>query len=84
MSRVLGLEAYLCANCVPKLVWDIADEAIRIEGVKMAKAVTGQFDIIAYAEFDSMDKLREIIKEFMSLNGVQRNQTAVVIPRGLK
>jgi hypothetical protein len=50
----------------------------------MAQAVTGQFDIIAYAEFDTMDKLREVIKKFMSLNGVQRNQTAVVIPRGLR
>lgn len=78
------VEAYLCANCVPKMMWDIADEALKIKGVKMAQAVTGQFDIIAYAEFDSMDRLREIIKKFMSLNGVQRNQTAVVIPRGLR
>jgi len=32
----------------------------------------------------NMDKLGKIIEKFMSLNGVQRTQTAVVIPRGLR
>lgn len=80
---VFVVEAYLCANCIPRMLWEIADAALKIEGVKMAHAVTGQFDVIAYIKFANMDKLREIIEKFMSLNGVQRTQTAVVIPRGL-
>ena len=65
------------------MVWEIAEAALKIEGVRMAHAVTGQFDIIAYAEFASMDALREIIGEFMDVNGVQRTQTAIVISPGL-
>ena len=66
------------------MVWEIAEAALKIQGVKMAHAVTGQFDLIAYAEFANMDALREIIDKFTALNGVQRTQTAVVIPRRLE
>ena len=65
------------------MVWEIAEAALKIQGVKMAHAVTGQFDVIVYAEFANMDALREIIGKFMSLNGVQRTQTAIVISPGL-
>jgi DNA-binding Lrp family transcriptional regulator len=77
------LQSYILVNCIPKMVWEIAEAALKIEGVRMAHAVTGQFDIIAYAEFASMDALREIIGEFMDVNGVQRTQTAIVISPGL-
>lgn len=77
------MEAYILVNSVPGMVWEIAEAATEIEGVKMAHAVTGQFDLIAYTEFADMNRLREIIHKFMSLNGVQRTQTAVVIPSGL-
>jgi len=78
------LEVYILVNSVPKIVWEIAEAALKIEGVKMVHAVTGQFDVIAYAEFANMDSLREIMGKFMSLNGVQRTQTAIVIPPGLR
>jgi hypothetical protein len=65
------------------MVWEIAETALQIQGVKMAHAVTGQFDVIAYAEFDNMDSLRGIIGKFMDINGVQRTQTAIVISPGL-
>lgn len=78
------VEAYILVNSVPGMVWEIAEAALKIEGVKTVHAVTGQFDVIAYAEFANMDTLREIIDKFMSLNGVQRTQTAIVIPHGLR
>jgi len=65
------------------MVWQIAEAALKIQGVKMAHAVTGQFDVIAYAEFAKMDALREILGKFMTINGVQRTQTAIVISPGL-
>jgi hypothetical protein len=65
------------------MVWEIAEAALKIQGVKMAHAVTGQFDVIAYAQFANMDALREIMGKFMTLNGVQRTQTAIVISPGL-
>ena len=78
------MEAYVFVNCEPLLVWEIAKAAVKIEGVKMAHAVTGQFDVVAYVEFANMDKLREILGKFQSLKGVQRTQTAVAIPPRLK
>ncbi len=78
------VEAYILVNSVPGMVWEIAEAALEIEGVKTVHAVTGQFDVIAYAEFANMDTLRKIINRFMSLNGVQRTQTAIVIPPGLR
>jgi DNA-binding Lrp family transcriptional regulator len=77
------LESYILVNCIPKMVWEIAEAALKIQGVKMAHAVTGQFDVIAYAEFGNMDALRGIIAKFMDINGVQRTQTAIVISQGL-
>jgi len=65
------------------MVCEIAEAALKIQGVKMAHAVTGQFDVIAYAEFAKMDALREILGKFMTINGVQRTQTAIVISPGL-
>jgi DNA-binding Lrp family transcriptional regulator len=81
---VFAVETYILVNCVPRMVWEIAEAAVKIDGVNMAHAVTGQFDVIAYAKFANMDTLREIIDKFMSLNGVQRTQTAIVIPPGLR
>jgi len=81
---VFVVEAYIFINSEPGRLWQIAEAALKIEGVKMAHAVTGQFDVVAYAEFATMDMLRGIIDKFQSLKGVQRTQTAVAIPPRLK
>ena len=78
------LEAYIFINTDPGMLWEITEAALKIEGVKMAHAVTGQFDVVAYSEFANMDTLREILEKFQSLRGVQRTQTAVAIPPRLK
>lgn len=82
--EVLSIEAYIFINSEPGKLWKIAEAAVKIKGVKMAHAVTGQFDVVAYAEFATMETLREIINKFQALNGVQRTQTAVAIPTRLK
>ncbi len=78
------MKAYVFINSDPGALWEIAEAATKIEGVKMAHAVTGQFDVVAYVEFTSMNTLREIIDKFQSLKGVQRTQTAVEIPTRLE
>jgi DNA-binding Lrp family transcriptional regulator len=78
------MEAYILINSDPRKVWQIAEAALKIEGVKMAHAVTGQFDVVAYAEFANIDLLRGIIDKLGSLTGVQRTQTAVAIPPRLE
>jgi DNA-binding Lrp family transcriptional regulator len=78
------MEGYIFINSDPQTLWQIISNLLRIEGIKMAHAVTGQFDVVAYAEFANMEKLREIIDDVKSLEGVQRTQTAVAIPPRLE
>ena len=46
----------------------------------MARAVTGQFDVIIYAEFSKIEDLGLLIDAFQSLEGVVRSQTSIVMP----
>jgi DNA-binding Lrp family transcriptional regulator len=78
------MEAYIFINSDPGILWQITKAIIKIDGVKMAHAVTGQFDVVAYAEFANIDLLRDIIDKIRSLKGVQRTQTAVSIPPRLE
>ncbi len=66
------------------MIWDVAETALNIEGVKEAYAVTGQFDDIIQVEFKRMEDLGRIIEKIQSIKGVMRTQTLVVIPRPLR
>ena len=81
---MFALKAFIFVNCEPGMLWEIAEGALKIDGVKIACAVTGQFDVVAYADFANMNMLRDIIGKFQSLRGVQRTQTAVTIPARLE
>jgi len=74
------MEAYILVNTEPGKPWEVADASQKIEGIKMAHAVTGQFDVVAYAEFIKMDDLGRIIQEIQSLQGVRRTQTVIAMP----
>ena len=81
---MLVVEAYIFVNSDPGALRLITEAIMAIEEVKMAHVVTGQFDVVAYAEFPNMDVLREIIDKVRSLKGIQRTQTAVGIPPRLE
>ncbi|UCE95884.1 MAG: Lrp/AsnC ligand binding domain-containing protein [Candidatus Bathyarchaeota archaeon] len=74
------MEAYVLVNCEAGNSWKIAETALKMENVKMAHAVTGQYDVIAYVEFADMDVLTEILGQFQVMAGVNRTHTAVAIP----
>ena len=78
------MESYLLLECSSGLVWKVADAIIKIDGVKMAHVVTGNFDVIAFAEFSNIDELTSIIQEVQALKGVQKTQTAVAMPEPTK
>jgi len=73
------LQAYILINTEPGKLWKIAEEALKIEGIKMAHAVTGQYDVIAYAEYVDMEALGRIINKIHSIEGVLRSQTAIAM-----
>jgi DNA-binding Lrp family transcriptional regulator len=60
--------------------WKIAAELSKIEGAKTAHTVTGQYDVIVFLELDSLEILKDVVREVQQIEGVQRTQTAVCIP----
>ncbi|MCS7115163.1 MAG: Lrp/AsnC ligand binding domain-containing protein [Candidatus Bathyarchaeota archaeon] len=74
------LEAYILINAEPGMIWKVAEAALKIEGVKLAHAVTGQFDDVIFVEFAKMEDLGKIIRKLHSIEGVRRTQTLITIP----
>ncbi|MDW8040302.1 MAG: Lrp/AsnC ligand binding domain-containing protein [Nitrososphaerota archaeon] len=74
------LEAYVLINAEPGMIWDVAEAALKIEGVKMAHAVTGQFDVVVYVEFAKVEELGRIIEKIQQVKGVRRTQTLIAVP----
>lgn len=74
------MEAYILINTEPGMIWSVAEAALKIEGVKMAHAVTGQFDAVAYVEFVKMEDLGKIIEKLQRVKGVRRTQTLITVP----
>ena len=60
--------------------WPVADKVSKIEGVKTAHIVTGQYDIITFAELKDLQDIKDLIKKIHQMEGVQHTQTAVCIP----
>ena len=75
------MEGYLLLECSSGMVWKVIDEIEKVDGVKMAHVVTGNFDVIAFAEFSNTDELASIIQNVQSLKGVHKTQTAVAMPK---
>lgn len=77
------LQAYILINTEPGMLWRVREEALKIPGVKMAHAVTGQFDVIVYVEFLNIEELGRIIDRFQSTKGVLRTHTAIAMAHRL-
>jgi len=73
------VQAYVLIETEPGKLWRVAESALGIEGVKMAHAVTGEYDVVVYAEFTNMEALGTIIDRLHSLEGVLRTHTAVAM-----
>jgi len=59
----------------------VAEEAEKIEGVKLARAVTGQFDVVIYAELEKVYyDLAVVINKLQTIEGVLKSQTLIAMP----
>jgi DNA-binding Lrp family transcriptional regulator len=72
--------AYVFINAEPGKLWMIAEAASRVKGVKMADAVTGEFDVVIYVELETINQLSDLINQLQSIDGVLRTRTSIVIP----
>ena len=59
--------------------WKIMGRVRNIEGVKIAHAVTGEHDIIAYAEFIYIPELGRIIDSIQQIEGVAKTTTSITM-----
>ncbi len=57
-------------------LWKVANEAAKIEGVKIARAVAGRFDVALYVEAESIE---EVIEQIQSINGITRSEILVAL-----
>ena len=72
--------SYVLIELSPGIAKTAADKISKIEGVRMAHAVTGPFDVIAFAEVSNLASLSELVlSKIQSIEGVKRTQTAVVV-----
>jgi len=78
------LEAYILVDTESGMLWEIARNVLTIEGVKVAHAVTGQFDVVVFAEFPKMDDFGKIIEKIQQVKGVRRTQTLIVVPATIR
>ena len=76
----LRLASYILVELAPGTAKKAAEAISKIEGVKMAHAVTGPFDVIAYAEVPDLTTLSDLVlAKIQNVEGVQKTQTAVVV-----
>ena len=59
---------------------DVTNEVTQIEGVASAEAVTGPYDVIAYAQARNLDTLsRMVVGQIQEVDGVSRTLTCPVV-----
>jgi len=74
------LEAYILINAKVGMLWKVAKALLKSSYVKRAHAVTGQYSVITFIEFDTIETLGRIINDIHAIEGVTKTQTAIVMP----
>lgn len=74
------MEAYILMSTEANALWNIAESTLKIEGVKTAHAVTGEFDVVALVSFPKIGDLGKIIEKIQRLKGVRGTETLIAVP----
>ena len=75
------MDVFILINAEPGKVFEVANAVAKIESVGVARAVAGQYDVIAYLTLDDMSRLASIIERVQKIQGVRRTQTSVSLYR---
>lgn len=74
------MEAFILVNTEAGSLWQVLEAVFKIDGVKTAYGVIGQFDAVVLAQFSDLDYLGKIIEKIHHVKGVLRTQTLMTIP----
>jgi DNA-binding Lrp family transcriptional regulator len=75
------MEGYLLLECGSGKVWKVLEDVVKIDEIKMAHVVSGNFDVIAFAEFSGIEELSSLIQKVQTLSGVEKTQTAIAMTK---
>jgi DNA-binding Lrp family transcriptional regulator len=75
-----NLEAFILVNTEAGVLWQVLEAVLKVEGVKTAYGVTGQFDAVVLIQFADLDNMRKIIGRIHHVSGVLRTQTLMTVP----
>ena len=76
----MKLVSYILIQLAPGTTKTGVEAISKIKGVKMAHAVTGPFDVIAFVEVPDLTTLSDLIlAKIQNIEGVQKTQTAIVV-----
>ena len=75
-----NLEAFVLVNTEAGILWQVLEAVLKVEGVRAAYGVTGQFDAVVLLQFSDLDDMRKMIERIHHVKGVLRTQTLLTIP----
>jgi hypothetical protein len=79
-ARGTGLEVHILMSTEANALWNVAEPTLKIEGVKTAHVVAGEFDVVALVSFPKIEDLGKILEKTQRLKGVRGTETLVAIP----
>ncbi|HVP16213.1 MAG TPA: Lrp/AsnC ligand binding domain-containing protein [candidate division Zixibacteria bacterium] len=74
------MEAYILMSTEANALWNVAESTLKIEGVRTAHAVAGEFDVVALVSFPKIEDLGRILEKIQRLKGVRGTETLIAIP----
>ncbi len=76
----MGIVSYILMQLAPGSAKAAAQSISKLHGVKMVHAVTGPFDVIAFAEVSDLSELSDLVlAQIQKVHGVEKTQTAVAV-----
>jgi len=74
------VEAYVLIQTEVGKAAQVAMEVDKIDGVKLAQAVTGPYDAVVHAEADDVDSLGKlVVARIQAIEGITRTLTCPVV-----
>lgn len=76
----MSVQAYVFVECEHARARDVQEQLVKIGGVKVARMVTGPYDIIAMVEASNFKVLGEVVvTKIQNIHDVKRTLTNVII-----
>ena len=76
----MAVQAYVLVQTDVGMASHVAQQVNAIDGVVVAEAVTGPYDVIARTEASSMDELgRMVVRDIQQIEGITRTITCPVV-----